>query len=246
MRLKSLVLALTAAGGVASAQPGPPPQPPPPPMDTTTTTTTTTDPAPPEQPQPPPAPEPQPIAAAEAVDDSRPVGTSIALGFGYGLPTSLETPNRTSLRLRLASGLTFEPLVAVSNTSATMDPPIGTSTTDKVTAFGVDVLMRLPIVTHGKVDLEALGTAGFLNQKTNPDGDFNATTVTSFQLGYGVGVAYWISRHWNFSLSVTNPLVEYRQTKNQGGGPDMTQKASETTLGIVFVPSVFMMIHLYN
>jgi Outer membrane protein beta-barrel domain len=248
MRCKSLVLALIAAGGVASAQPGPPPQPQPPPMDTTTTTTTTvTEPALPPQPEPQPMaqPQPQPTVQMEVQEDVRPVGISVALGIGYSTPMALDMPNISTLRLRLASGLTFEPALRISNTSSDQEAG-GLEESDKLTQFGLGALMRLPIVTHNKVDLEFLGTAGFANSKSNPEGDYNATTSTSLSLGYGVGIAYWINRHWNFTMSVTNPLVEYRTTKVQAGVPGMTAKSSDTTIGIIFVPDVFMMFHLYN
>jgi hypothetical protein len=243
MTHKTLVLALTVAlGGVASAQPGPPP----PPMDTTTTTT---DPAPPEpapQPPPPPPPQPQPVqqtAPPEEMGD-RPEGISVALGVGYGLPTSLETPNRTSARLRLPSGLQFEPLLTISNTTSTMDTPTMESES-KETTFALAALVRIPLVTKSKVDLELLGTAGFSNTKTNPEGDYNTRTANSFGIGYGVAVAYWLSRHWNFSMSVTNPIISYDKTKQQTA-PGMSTESGDTTIGLIFVPQVFMMIHLYN
>lgn len=245
MRQKTLVLVLTVAlGGVASAQPGPSPGPPPP-MDTTMPT----DPAPPDptpQPPPPPPPQPQPqqpAAAPEEVGD-RPEGISLALGIGYGLPTSLETPNLTSARVRLPSGLQFEPVLRISNTTITRETAAGEAE-DKETRFALSALVRIPLVTKSKVDLELLGTAGFSNQKTNPELDFNTQTVNTFGIGYGVAVTYWLSRHWNFSLSTTNPLISYEQTKVQTG-PGTSNKNSATTVGLIFVPQVFMMIHLYN
>ncbi len=245
MSQKTLVLALTAVlGGVASAQPGPSPGPPPP-MDTTMPT----DPAPPDPtpppPPPPPAPTPPPQqAATEEPAGDRPEAISIALGVGYGLPTSLETPNRTSLRLRLPSGLQFEPMLTISNSTTTMDTPTMESES-KATTFALAAIVRIPVITKSKVDLEFLGTAGFGNTKTNPEGDYNTRTVNTFGIGYGVGIAYWLSRHWNFSMSVTNPIISYDSTKQQTA-PGMSTKAGDTTIGLIFVPSVFMMIHLYN
>ena len=67
----------------------------------------------------PPAPAGEPVAAppppppmnapAEEADTGRPTELSIAIGVGYAFPTSLQTPNITSVRLRLPSGLTLEP-----------------------------------------------------------------------------------------------------------------------------------------
>lgn len=256
MRFPSLVLVLTAGlGGIAAAQPGPPPQPPPP-ADTTTTTTvtTTTDPAPPD-PTPPPPPEPQPqprampIVQEEPVQTDRPNGFSIGLGLGYGLPTSLETPNRTSARFRLGSGLTFEPLVSIANQTDNDEieiPAMTMENEDKLTEFGLAVLVRIPVITHNHVDLEALANASFSNTKDNDDGDFNSVTTNTFGIGWGVGIGYWLSRHWELSMSVTNPLVQYSKTKSQGGAADTSMTTSSTTLGVIFLPQVTAMIHLYN
>ena len=255
MRCRSLVLVLTAGlGGIAAAQPGPPPAPPPP-ADTTTTTTTTTDPAPPDptpQPQPQPQPHTMPTVVEEPmVDTDRPSGFAIGLGLGYGLPTNLDTPNRTSARIRLGSGLTFEPLLSIANTKTTHEDPPQPDEEDKVTEFGLAVLVRLPLITHNHVDLEGLASAGFTNTKTNPDGNFNSVTVNTFGIGWGVGVGYWLSRHWQLSMSVTNPIVQYTSRKEQRMDPVTMQriedeKDSETTLGVIFVPTVTAMIHLYN
>jgi hypothetical protein len=248
MRCTSLVLVLTAGlGGIAAAQPGPPPQPP------ADTTTTTADPAPPDPTPPPPAPEPQPqarvmpVVQEEPVQSDRPNGFAIGLGLGYGLPTSLETPNRTSARVRLGSGLTFEPLLSIANrTDSEETEPATMDTEDKSTEFGLAVLVRIPVITHNHVDLEALASAGFTNSKVNPEGDFNSTTTTTFGIGWGVGVGYWLSRHWQLSMSVTNPLVQYSKSKQQGGMAGVSQTEASTQLGLIFVPQVTAMIHLYN
>jgi hypothetical protein len=249
MRCPSLVLVLTAGlGSIAAAQPGPPPQPPPPADTTTTTTTTVTDPAPPD-PNPQPQPQPQahvmPVVQEEQVQDDRPNGFAIGLGLGYGLPTSLETPNRTSARFRLGSGLTFEPLLSIANTTQTVETTGALDAENKTTEFGVALLVRIPVITHNHVDLEALATAGFSSTKVNGPVDFDTVTTNTFGLGWGVGIGYWLSRHWQLSMSVTNPLVQYQSTKEQMGA-GMSQTSSETSLGVIFVPQVTAMIHLYN
>src|SRR5262245_23032855 len=110
MKCLSLLVLL---GGVASAQPGPPPPP-----DTgggTTTTTTTTTPTEPTPPPPPPPHPTTPVVQPDNGDQDRPEGLSFALGVGYAIPTSLQTPNITTARLRLGSGFTFEPALIISN-----------------------------------------------------------------------------------------------------------------------------------
>jgi hypothetical protein len=187
-----------------------------------------------------------PIVQEQPAQSDRPNGFSIGLGLGYGLPTSLETPNRTSARLRLASGLTFEPLVSIANTTQTTEDPGAPEAEQKTTEFGLAVLVRVPVITHNHVDLEALATAGFTNQKVNPPLNYDSVTTNTFSIGWGVGVGYWLSQHWQLSMSVTNPLVQYASRKEQQGMVNVSSKDSETTLGVIFVPQVTAMIHLYN
>src|SRR5215470_173741 len=99
-----LSLALTMTG-IASAQPAPPGEPAPPPM----------------APNPPPAPEP--------ADATRPTELAFGIGFGYFLPTSLQTPNITSVRIRLPSGITIEPQLVFAFTSDKVD--MGATVTNK-------------------------------------------------------------------------------------------------------------------
>jgi hypothetical protein len=244
MTRTSLVLVLTAGlGGIATAQPGPPP----PPDDTVTTDTTVTTPVADPTPPPPPPRQPDPVVAVEPAGEpatARPDGLSFGLGIGYQLPTSLETPNITSMRLRLSTGLTIEPAFAVANTSTSAET--GTvETTDKETTFALFALIRLPLISRGKADFEALGRVGFANTKANPEGDYNTTTTNQFGVGWGLAVSYWFTHHWQLSFNVTNDLIDYASQKRQMG-PDMDTKGSSTEIGLIFSPAVFMMLHLYN
>ena len=238
--MRPIAFLLLGLSSVAAAQPGPSPAPPPPPPPDTT-------PAPPE-PTPAPAPAAKPAPAPVAVVEhapTRPEGTAFALGVGYSLPISLLMPNTTSARLRLSSGLTFEPAFAIANSSTTMGSTTTTDMSTKDTELSLEALVRFPIISHGKVDLEVLGGLGFRVHKTNPEGDYNTKTVNDFSVQYGLAVGYWITPHWQFSLSTLNALVDYSQTKTQTGPADSTTE-SASTVGVIFSPSVMMMIHLYN
>lgn len=175
----------------------------------------------------------------------RPDEFSIAIGLGYLLPTSLETPNITSVRFRLPNGLTFEPRVVFANSGTDTDN--GTTTlSSKTTEFGIGSLVRFPLIKHGRVDFELLGALDFdtLKQDPDTDADNDATTTTTLTLSWGVAVNYWVSHHWAFSLSATNPLVSYDKVTVQMVPADQT--TSTTSFGLEFTPTVFMMVHLYN
>jgi len=226
--IASLAVSLTA--GLAAAQPPPgqpaPGGPPPPPM---------AEPAPPPPGAAPMKPEP--------ADTGRPTDLSIAIGIGYAFPTSLQTPNITSVRLRLPSGLTFEPVLVLATSSNDVDAV--TTVTNKQSELTLGSLVHVPLRAHRKVDLELLGNAQVSNRTVDPNGDNNNQTTTTFSLGYGLGVAYWISSHWNLSLAATNPLLSYVRNRQETGTTTTTVNKT-TTFGLVFDPQVALMIHLYN
>ena len=219
-------LAVWLSAGLANAQPG----------------TAPVEPPPPAEPTPPPAVAAMPMPA-EQPDTGRPTGLAIAIGFGYSFPTSLNTPNITSARLRLASGLTFEPLLALATSSNEIDS--GITVTNKQSELTVGSLVHVPIRAHRKVDFELLANAFVSSQTTDPNGDSNNLTVTTFTLGYGFGLAYWVTPHWNLSLSATNPLVSYARTRQEMTGSAVDVNTI-TTYGLVFDPRVALMLHLYN
>ena len=87
--------------------------------------------------------------------------------------------------------------------------------TTKTTVFQLAGLVRLPLISRGRTDLEALGALAVGSSKVNPDGDFNTTTTTAFGVAWGIGIGYWFSPHWQLSGSITNPLVTYATRKQQ-------------------------------
>jgi hypothetical protein len=227
----TLALTLWLTSGLASAQPAlgdPPPAGPP---------AATAEPA--AMPPPPPPMN----APAEEADTSRPTDLAIAIGVGYRFPTSLQTPNITSVRVRLPSGLTFEPQLVLATTSNDVDT--GMTVTNKQSEITLGSLVRYPLRVHRKVDLELLGSAAISNSTVDPNGDDNNRTITTITLGYGVGLSYWLSRHWNLSLTASNPLISYVRTR-QEQGPAAVTVDKTTTLGLVFEPTVALMIHLYE
>ena len=242
--------ALLALGAVATAQPAPQPQPdepqpaiaqPQPPVA-----------QPPPQTQPPqqqPPPREREVSIHELAEDAeRPHDLSFAIGLGYqrapGGSFDLQMPNVASARLRLPSGLTFEPTVTLSNTS--LDTNDGTmDQTENITEFGIGSLVRFPVIRRGRFDFEILGELDFDITKDDPPGDDNTKTTTTFTLGWGIGIGYWISHHWQLSASATNPLVSYTKDSTDTSATTTTS-TSTTSYGIVFTPTIAFMIHLYN
>jgi hypothetical protein len=215
MRISTCALALTfglLGNGVARAQ----------------TTTTTTPAAPPV------------VVGAPAPDTARPTGLAFGIGFGYLFPTSLQTPNITSVRVRLASGLTFEPQLVFATTSDT-----GAATSNRQTEIAIASVVHYPVRVHRKVDLELLGSAGLSTRLITPAGANNDRTITTADVGYGVGLGYWFTPHWHLSLSASNPLLTYARTRQEMSADNITVSVS-TTIGLVFSPDVTLMLHLFD
>ena len=232
------LISITATGGLATAQPDPltpmtDPVPTPPP-----------DPEPPRPPDPPAGSGPQ-TAPSDASTTGRPEGTAVGIGLGYVLPTSLETPNTTSVRLRLASGLTFEPQVTIGTTRIERDSgPLNEK--DSATELTLATAVRLPLVRHGKVELELIGSLGLTTTSDNPDGVDNNTKTTAIGLGWGVGVTYWYSRYWCLSFTAGNPLASFTKINREQPTPLEDVSTTTTAVGAIFDPTVAIMIHLFN
>jgi hypothetical protein len=243
MRTNLAIALLLAAAGTAAAQPTDPP----PTGDPNNPNPNPDNPQPPPpQPPPPqpPPPQPQPPPPPPPVEDThRPDGFSIGIGIGYVFPTSLETPNIASVRFRLINGLTFEPQVTLQGFKHTEDT--GEPIDNKITTLALATLLRKPMVSHGRVDLELLGAFAVSNVNTNPPNDDDQVSTTTTSLSYGFGVTTWISRHANFTMSATNALLTFVKTRTEMG-PMNVLVQSDTTFGAVFDPTVFAMIHVYH
>lgn len=239
------LLFCVATTSVAVAQPQPTPQPMP---GDPTMPTDPMQPQPPPlepQPQPPPPEPPPPPPAPEAapVDHTaRPPGLTVGIGAGYLLPDSLETPNITSVRFRLESGLTLEPVVQLSQFSRTVDT--GDSSTDTRRDLGVGALIRHTLKSKGRYDLDVLGGAFVSTTLNSPDADDADSSTTNIDLVYGLSIATWINEHWTISFSALNPVVNYTRNR-QEQGPDAVLVNSDLLIGAIWNPTVTAMVHLY-
>lgn len=206
------------------------------------------DPTPPASTQPVVAPQPpQPPAQQVTPKDTpkRPLGLAFGIGAGYTLPTSIETPNTTSARVRFASGLTLEPRLVVQSTSQTRETDV-TESDDAARDLTIGTLLRYPLVQRGKYDLLLLGAAFASAQSNDPDGADNKTSTTSLSLGWGLAVDWWISDHWDLSFSATNPIFALSKTSQDQAPPAGDISTTTTSIGAIWNPTISVMIHLYN
>ncbi|HLL22386.1 MAG TPA: hypothetical protein VK427_09660 [Kofleriaceae bacterium] len=235
MKIWKLAGSLCLAASTATAQPTDEPAP-----------ATEPAPAPTSEPAPTPAPAyvapAPPVAIAPASDTRRPEGFSVGIGFGYILPSSLETPNTTSARFRLASALTFEPVVRFQQATQTVD--VGMSTENKETTLEIGALGRIPLRSRGKVDLVFLGGLFVENISTMPDAENMDRSLTTFEARYGIAVEYWLSRHWQISMSALNTVFR-TQRASEEMGPGTETVVTQTSFGAIYDPVISAMVHLY-
>jgi hypothetical protein len=202
------------------------------------------DPGPPVVPPQPPQPPSVEVKSNDA-STGRPVGLAIGIGAGYSLPTSVQTPNTTSARVRFGSGLTLEPRVVLQNTSIKMETDI-TEENGTQRELSIGTLVRVPMVQRGKFELLLLGAAGVGVEGTDPDGAENNSTSTTLAVGWGAAVDWWITEHWNVSFSATNPLFSWTKQAQEMPAPAGETSTTTTTIGAVWDPTISVMIHIFN
>ena len=129
----------------------------------------------------------------------------------------------------------------------TTDPGTGTTTTETITEFGLGTLVRYPLIRHHHVDFEIVGRhRRSTSPRTRPARRRQDKTTTTFGIGWGIGIGYWLSRHWQLSATATNPLLAFTKTSQQVTSDTETMSTSTTSVGITFAPAITFMVHLYN
>lgn len=188
------------------------------------------------------APEP---AAPPAVEPDRPVGFSVGIGVGYRFPTALTTPNAASVRLRLPNRLTIEPSLTLATSSREVD--VGQTQAESATELGAGALARFAVMSRRRTELELLGAFSIDRLSQDPDDQVadDKTVITTVSLSYGLAVGFFVLRNLQVSLTATNPVVSYAHQRDEMG-IDFVTITNTTTIGLIFDPTVTLMVHLYN
>jgi hypothetical protein len=208
-------------------------------------------PAPVYTPAPTPAPQPQPEPAAVNTSEAEPMpapattgGRAEGLTFGLGISyilggAEIDRPDGASLRIRMPSGLTFEPFVRLAtHGQSTDDGDIENAQNE----FFIGANARLPLKSRGKVDLVGQVGGGVGVFVSDPEGNDNNTTTTNFAIDYGLSLEYWYNPNWVLSFTARNQFVRYQGTSQQSTS---TLDASDTDIGIIWDPVVEAAFHLF-
>lgn len=182
------------------------------------------------------------LALPATASAQRPGGTAVGMGAGWDLPTAVDNLNTAGVRLRLISGLTFEPRVELARASTTVDFGAGDAETS-TTSLALVTTVRVPLASSGPLDFIILGGGGASYSSTDPEGDDNAESDTVFFLLWGLSVEYWIGPRWCFSMTATNPFLSLSKSKEEMPGDDAS--TSTTAIGIIFDPDIVAMFHLF-
>lgn len=186
----------------------------------------------------------------------RPDGRSVGIGLGYtfsktGLGTdspdgSVDTgsPNTASVRIRMPSGMTFEPIVGLGiGADSSKTGPAKSSGTQVDLFAGANI--RKPMMSRKKVDLLGILGGGLdISSSSTKVGDAKtSSTGIGLAATWGLGVEYWPTHHWSLSLDATNPLLNISSTSGKEG--DVKTSSTGFFIGGIFDPTVRVMGHLY-
>lgn len=199
---------------------------------------------------PPPAP---PRRRAEAAPEpARPEPFSLGIGAGWIFPADLRQPTVGSARFLVSEPLTLEASVVLglgSGSLTTVQP--GDDTTDNSAAFlvnlGLDV--RYALMMRDSANLVLIGGAlfGMNGLETDPEGPDNLTrtTNTRLDLHYGFGVDWYLTRHLGLSADAMNSLVTFDSQSDENPAAEVTVTDSQLNAGLVWNPSVRVMLHFW-
>jgi len=251
----SFVVALVVPS-LAAAQPRPTPTP-----KVVATATPAPTPAPfLATPDPTPAPEPEVVMpmARFVAGEGDPNEKTVGVGAGWLFPQDIFTPNTVSVRFRMKSGTTIEPIANASFTQSFTHQHLAvsgggsTAARDYTANLGFAVQIRKPMKRRGPVELHALVTPGvsYTDSVDNPSGarDRVFDTTTVWALGWGLGVEYFppkLEQHWSLSMDATNPLFAFAYNSNYDQATRVRTNTTGYSLGATFNPAVRGMVHLY-
>lgn len=202
-----------------------------------------------------PTPEATP-ASSNATDDGE--RRRVGVGAGWTFPADLTTPNTVSVRFRMASGLTIEPVASIA-ASGTFNHTHLTSANNATAAdrtaaqtlFG-GMQVRKPVAHRGPIEYHFIIIPGFSlsNSVNNPEGTDNRIRTTSMAMGigWGLGVEYFPPKfegHWSLSMDATNPLFAFAYATTHDESANTRTNTSSYGLGATFAPTVRGMLHLY-
>ncbi len=165
---------------------------------------------------------------------------SIGFGLGWALGAAdLQAPDSASVRFRLDSGLTLEPIVRLAtHGQSTADGDFKDAQNEVLLGSNV----RIPLKSRGKVDLVGQIGGAFGVFISDPDGDNNNQTTTTFVVDYGLGVDYWFNQNWCLSFTARNPFFSLERI-SQEASSDLT--ATNTDVGLIWNPGIDAALHLF-
>lgn len=199
--------------------------------------------------------------SALAAEGERPSELSLGIGAGWTFPAQVLAPGTVSVRLRLVGGLTLEPSLTLAgsagtNTNETVFPGTPTSTNESgrnalTLTVGTDI--RAPVLARGPLDLVLVGSV-FVSRSsssTDPDGADNNTAMNNLAIGaaYGLAIEWFLGKNLVLSADARNPLVTWNRSRTFQelgvAGAEAETVDSGISAGLVFAPSVRLMVHLY-
>lgn len=179
----------------------------------------------------------------------------VTVGFGVGVvaPSSPLAPNTASARVRVSETVTLSPTLdiafASSSTSSGGGENAGFQTRDTNLGVGVEVLNALAQRGTTMLQLAVGGRLGFDTFTEEPnEPDEIQTTTRSVNVYYGLGVEHFFGGndpHFSVSAHGLNTLLTVASSTVDDRNTDVITDTNSTLFGVIWDPSVRMMVHIY-
>ena len=192
-------------------------------------------------------------APAMAAERTIPDDMSFAMGLGATQNTGSLALNRAAAKVRIA-GMNIEPYVQLGLSSATdKTTNTDTSTTTKSTTSGNELLVgarvAFPLASTPVAELQVLGDLSISRtaSEVDPDGADNnvISSASSMGLDYGLGIEWYVSKHFSVAAQGTNDLFTYTSTSTEDQAANTKNETSGPSFGLIWNPTVALMFNLW-
>lgn len=192
-------------------------------------------------------------AQVRAEEERDPNKLSFGIGIGIDLPADINMPNLAVASFRYKS-MEFQPFVVLSSSESEnfVDDGVTTSTdTRSAKTVGAGAVFKYTFARRRHVDLQVIGSLNYARntETVDPEGPNNRsnTEATSFELGYGLGLQWWLSSHISLMATAINPIFADITTKTteQTIGGTVVSESSDRNSGLVWDPSISIAVMMW-
>lgn len=173
-------------------------------------------------------------------DRPAPKTVGIGIGMGIGGGTDLMQPNTASVRFVLTDMVVLEPMVDLSFTKQSNDPPVGAGTDASATNLGFGGKLRYKLASSGPVQLDGIGQLAFNHQSLDQATDSSSQQMN---ISWGLALSWYFNQWWALSLDATNTFFNLTRSSTETAAGDNVN--TNYTVGAIWRPAALLMVHVF-